>query len=103
MENKHASALIYSAVNTVEVQLKDIIQQLYNLIVQSYDHQGSATQEAMKREMYDFYSYTDGIGFNLSVQGISYTLPYKTLAICAASSHCDSPRGHLVRGEFEKP
>jgi mediator of RNA polymerase II transcription subunit 10 len=35
----------------VETQLKDIVQNLYNLIVQSYDHRGSPTQEAMKREM----------------------------------------------------
>lgn len=38
-------------VNAVEAQLKDIIQNLYNLIVQPFDHQGSATQDAMKREM----------------------------------------------------
>jgi len=36
----------------VEMQLKDIVQNLYNLIVQSYDHHGDKTQEAMKREMY---------------------------------------------------
>jgi|TARA_R110002003_G_scaffold1005_6_gene22022 mediator of RNA polymerase II transcription subunit 10 len=36
---------------TAEAQLKDIVQNLYNLIVQSYDHQGNKTQEAMKREM----------------------------------------------------
>jgi mediator of RNA polymerase II transcription subunit 10 len=28
------------------------VQNLYNLIVQSYDHHGSKTDEAMKREMY---------------------------------------------------
>jgi hypothetical protein len=38
---------------TVEAQLKDIVQNLYNLIVQSYDHRGNQTQEAMKREVYD--------------------------------------------------
>jgi hypothetical protein len=36
---------------TAEAHLKDIVQNLYNLIVQSYDHHGSKTQEAMKREM----------------------------------------------------
>lgn len=41
-----------AAIFTVEAQLKDIVQNLYNLIVQSYDHRGSQTQEAMKREMY---------------------------------------------------
>jgi len=35
----------------VEMQLKDIVQNLYNLIVQSYDHHGDKTQEAMKREI----------------------------------------------------
>ena len=40
------------AIVTVEAQLKDIVQNLYNLIVQAYDHHGSKTQEAMKREMY---------------------------------------------------
>ena len=39
-------------VAVVEAQLKDIVQNLYNLIVQPFDHQGSATQDAMKREMY---------------------------------------------------
>jgi mediator of RNA polymerase II transcription subunit 10 len=36
----------------VEGQLKDIVQNLYNLIVQGYDHHGNKTQEAMKREVY---------------------------------------------------
>jgi mediator of RNA polymerase II transcription subunit 10 len=41
-----------AAILSVEAQLKDIVQNLYNLIVQSYDHHGSKTQDAMKREMY---------------------------------------------------
>jgi mediator of RNA polymerase II transcription subunit 10 len=44
-------------VNAVEAQLKDIIQNLYNLIVQPFDHQGNATQDAMKREMYFTYKF----------------------------------------------
>ncbi|OAK99131.1 mediator of RNA polymerase II transcription subunit 10 [Phaeosphaeriaceae sp. SRC1lsM3a] len=40
-----------AAIFTAEAQLKDIVQNLYNLIVQSYDHRGSQTQEAMKREI----------------------------------------------------
>jgi mediator of RNA polymerase II transcription subunit 10 len=36
----------------VEGQLKDIVQNLYNLIVQGYDHHGDKTQEAMRREVY---------------------------------------------------
>ncbi|OAL53014.1 RNA polymeras-like protein II mediator complex subunit 10 [Pyrenochaeta sp. DS3sAY3a] len=39
------------AVAVVEAQLKDIVQNLYNLIVQSFDHHGTKTQEAMKREI----------------------------------------------------
>jgi len=39
------------AIIDVEAQLKDIVQNLYNLIVQAYDHHGSKTQEAMKREI----------------------------------------------------
>ncbi|KAF2463287.1 mediator of RNA polymerase II transcription subunit 10 [Lindgomyces ingoldianus] len=35
----------------VETQLKAIVQSLYNLIVQGLEHQGSATQEAMKQEI----------------------------------------------------
>ncbi|KAI4960854.1 RNA polymerase II mediator complex subunit [Alternaria arbusti] len=35
----------------VEAQLKDIVQNLYNLIVQAYDHHGSKTQEAIRREI----------------------------------------------------
>ncbi|KAF2267814.1 RNA polymeras-like protein II mediator complex subunit 10 [Lojkania enalia] len=37
--------------NAVETQLKDIVQNLYVLIVQCVEHQGSQTQEAMKREI----------------------------------------------------
>jgi mediator of RNA polymerase II transcription subunit 10 len=32
--------------------MKDIVQNLFNLMVQSFDHQGNATQDAMRREMY---------------------------------------------------
>ena len=39
-------------IDKVQDELKAIIQNLYNLIVQALDHQGSPTQEAMKREMY---------------------------------------------------
>jgi mediator of RNA polymerase II transcription subunit 10 len=41
-----------AAIIDVEGQLKDIVQNLYNLIVQAYDHHGSKTQEAIRREMY---------------------------------------------------
>jgi uncharacterized membrane protein YgaE (UPF0421/DUF939 family) len=44
--------VLAAAIIDVEAQLKDIVQNLYNLIVQAYDHHGSKTQEAMKREMY---------------------------------------------------
>ncbi|KAF1832203.1 mediator of RNA polymerase II transcription subunit 10 [Decorospora gaudefroyi] len=40
-----------SAIVAVEAQLKDIVQNLYNLIVQVYDHHGGKTHEAMKREI----------------------------------------------------
>ncbi|KAH8707607.1 mediator of RNA polymerase II transcription subunit 10 [Phaeosphaeriaceae sp. PMI808] len=40
-----------AAILTAEAQLKDIVQNLYNLIVQSYDHHGIKTEEAMKREI----------------------------------------------------
>ncbi|KAJ4362024.1 RNA polymerase II mediator complex subunit [Neocucurbitaria cava] len=40
-----------TTISVVETQLKDIVQNLYNLIVQSFDHHGSKTQEAMKREI----------------------------------------------------
>lgn len=32
--------------------MKDIVQSLFNLMVQSFDHQGNPTHDAMKREMY---------------------------------------------------
>jgi mediator of RNA polymerase II transcription subunit 10 len=38
-------------IDKVQDELKAIIQNLYNLIVQALDHQGSPTQEAMKREI----------------------------------------------------
>jgi mediator of RNA polymerase II transcription subunit 10 len=47
-----ATNVVVEAIIIVEAQLKDIVQNLYNLIVQSYDHHGSKTDEAMKREMY---------------------------------------------------
>ena len=40
-----------AAVRRIEDQLKAIVQNLFNLIVQAFDHQGSSTQDAMKREM----------------------------------------------------
>ncbi|KAL1595374.1 RNA polymerase II mediator complex subunit [Nothophoma quercina] len=40
-----------NAIAAVERQLKDIVQTLYNLIVQAYDHHGGKTQDAMKREV----------------------------------------------------
>jgi mediator of RNA polymerase II transcription subunit 10 len=46
------SLTISDDVSQAEIQLKDIVQNLYNLIVQSFDHQGSQTHDAMKREMY---------------------------------------------------
>lgn len=33
--------------------MKEIVQNLYNLIAQTYDHAGAATVSAMEREMYD--------------------------------------------------
>jgi hypothetical protein len=45
-------SLSIAPVLTAEAQLKDIVQNLYNLIVQSYDHHGNKTQDAMKREMF---------------------------------------------------
>ncbi|KAH6633176.1 RNA polymeras-like protein II mediator complex subunit 10 [Boeremia exigua] len=45
------SAADTDAIVLVERQLKDIVQTLYNLIVQAYDHHGIKTQEAMKREV----------------------------------------------------
>jgi hypothetical protein len=41
--------------NDIEAQLKDIVQNLYNLIVQGYDHRGPATEDAMKRETYSLH------------------------------------------------
>ncbi|KAF1918971.1 mediator of RNA polymerase II transcription subunit 10 [Ampelomyces quisqualis] len=46
-----AAENFHPAILTAEAQLKDIVQNLYNLIVQSYDHRGGQTQEAMKREI----------------------------------------------------
>lgn len=48
--------LFVAAIVEVEAQLKDIVQNLYNLIVQAYDHHGNTTQEAMKREMCEICS-----------------------------------------------
>jgi mediator of RNA polymerase II transcription subunit 10 len=32
-------------------QIKAVVQNLYNLMVQTHDHQGTLTEDAMKREM----------------------------------------------------
>lgn len=40
-----------ATLDDIDKQLKVIVQYLYNLIVQGLDHQGSLTEEAMKREM----------------------------------------------------
>jgi len=36
---------------TAEAQMKAIVQTLFQLIVQNFDHQGAPTFEAMKRDM----------------------------------------------------
>lgn len=41
-----------TALKEIEAQLKDIVQNLFNLMVQGYDHQGPKTQDAIKREVY---------------------------------------------------
>ncbi|KAF2107422.1 RNA polymeras-like protein II mediator complex subunit 10 [Lophiotrema nucula] len=38
-------------IDSVEQKLKEIVQNLYNLIVQALEHQGSSTEQAMKREI----------------------------------------------------
>lgn len=35
-------------------QMKEIVQNLYNLIAQTYDHAGAATVSAMEREVFVF-------------------------------------------------
>ncbi|KAF2183217.1 RNA polymeras-like protein II mediator complex subunit 10 [Zopfia rhizophila CBS 207.26] len=40
------------SINTVQDRLKRIVQNLYSLIVQGLDHQGNATQNAMKVEIH---------------------------------------------------
>ena len=39
------------ATNKLAVQMKRIIQNLYQLVVQVHDFQGTNTEDAMKREM----------------------------------------------------
>jgi mediator of RNA polymerase II transcription subunit 10 len=58
----YATDTSVEAILTAEAQLKDIVQNLYNLIVQSYDHRGGQTQEAMKREMYVYQILAMNIG-----------------------------------------
>lgn len=38
-------------------QMKDVVQNLYNLIVQAYDHRGTNTELAMREEMYNLASF----------------------------------------------
>jgi len=37
--------------DAVHLQMKDIVQNLYALVVQAYEHHGPQTQDAMKREI----------------------------------------------------
>ncbi|KAF2712876.1 mediator of RNA polymerase II transcription subunit 10 [Pleomassaria siparia CBS 279.74] len=46
-----APGIEQTPLNIVDAQLKDIVQNLYNLIVQAVEHQGAPTQDAMKREI----------------------------------------------------
>lgn len=41
--------------------MKEIVQSLYNLIVQGYDHQGAPTVGAMRRDMYGIACYVRAI------------------------------------------
>lgn len=41
-----------STLDEVDVYLRDVISNLYTLIVQAYDYQGQTTQKAMQSEMY---------------------------------------------------
>jgi hypothetical protein len=52
MLNVCGAADYVTALADAEMRLKDIVQNLFNLMVQSYDHQGPPTQEAIKREVY---------------------------------------------------
>ena len=46
---------IAAPLKEVETQLKDIVQNLFNLMVQAYDHQGDRTQDAIRREVYGIF------------------------------------------------
>lgn len=43
--------IVKEPVARAEDQMKEIVQSLYNLIVQGYDHQGAPTIGAMRRDM----------------------------------------------------
>jgi mediator of RNA polymerase II transcription subunit 10 len=48
---RDSSLTLIGPLVTIEAQLKDIVQNLYNLMVQSFDHRGDPTQNAIKAEM----------------------------------------------------
>ncbi|KAF2875543.1 mediator of RNA polymerase II transcription subunit 10 [Massariosphaeria phaeospora] len=68
-----AAPEIPSAIDTVEAQLKDIVQNLYNLMVQSFDHQGTSTQNAMKREIQSLVQNL--VRLSATAPGVSIDIP----------------------------
>lgn len=48
---QNTSKMAPATLAEIDDQLKLIVQNLYNLIVQSLDHQGTLTEDAMKREI----------------------------------------------------
>ncbi|KAJ9637238.1 RNA polymerase II mediator complex subunit [Coniosporium apollinis] len=57
----------------VEEHLKKLVQSLYNLIVQSYDHQGAASQDAMKREITSLITHLQSL--STTAAGLPTTIP----------------------------
>lgn len=55
----------------VETHLKHLVQSLYNLTVQSYDHQGPLTTEAMKREITALITHLQSLSATASTLPIS--------------------------------
>jgi hypothetical protein len=91
---------------TVEAQLKDIVQNLYNLIVQSYDHRGNQTQEAMKREVYDYYleNYLVVNDLKLTLfQPVTHSELGETISNSALDPRGHPSRHHKLRRKLQEP
>ncbi|KAF2637176.1 RNA polymeras-like protein II mediator complex subunit 10 [Massarina eburnea CBS 473.64] len=71
----------------VEAQLKDIVQNLYNLMVQSFDHRGEPTQNAIKGEIQSLVQ--NMVRLSQSAPSVNIDIPPEVTSYVEASRNPD--------------